>query len=93
MNKYRIIITPFFNNKLIDYLSIYSYSIIKNIVNKIYNEIYSLDILPKRYHYIKENDYCFVVMNYRIYYSVYDADGIVVIKNIYYTRENDKNIR
>ncbi len=88
--------TKTFHTKLLEYIkTIYSINpdIAKKIYNSINKELYSLDILPRRYHHLDKNNYCFVHKNYRIYYKVDDEEFVVYILNIIHTRQNDKNYR
>ena len=90
MIEYKIILTKRFKNKLVKIINYckrnkYSYN---KMLTSIYDTVFSLKILPKRYHKISENDYSVVIKNYRIIYSVYDNEQIVYIDSIIHTSQN-----
>ena len=93
--KYVIVISNHFHNILMNYINLiakYSLLSAKKYYNLLNKEFYSLEILPKRYHHIKNGNYYFIVKNYRIYYRVDDENNLVILLNMIDTRQDDKNI-
>lgn len=99
MTTYRIVITDPAEkdlNEIIDYIAfeLRSSSSAENIIIKISNSISSLEQLPKRHPFVKDERLAnlgirmLIIENYIAFYVVFEKDKVVTIIRILYNRRN-----